>query len=350
MPAAASFEVRRTIRLGMASTTRTGAPVTIEAFAREMIQEETPCDVQELLEQQGLNGEPVLLSTSSDLGLRGEPRRQWLVVTRSNVSVVADGAAPEVVHHVPLNRIEKFRSHSAIGSGFLQAYVDGAWIDVVRHSNSLSWRFHQVAGRLEGLRTTGEVAATNDADADQLRCTTCNRRLSAKGEPCPRCLPRKAIAARLWQIMRPQWPTALAMSALMVVGVAMNLAPPKLREYPVDDILAGGQIALKRVHPGDRPCCSLGTRARGNSRVLLGVVNWGSLRQCVGVQLTLTCGQNPHKRMLGVGYYVDCDQSPFARQPCCLRTAAAVRCWARHRRLPAADRADRRRRRDAVYV
>ena len=40
--------------------------------------------------------------------------------------------------------------------------------------------------------------------------------------------------ARLWQLLRPQWPTALLMCGLMLVGVAMDLAPPKLQQYLVD--------------------------------------------------------------------------------------------------------------------
>ena len=101
-----------------------------------MIQEAVPCEVKELLENQQLNGVPVLLSTTSDLSLTGELRGHWIVVTRDNLAVVADGAEPRLVNHLPIDRVEKFRTQGAIGSGFLQAYVDEAWVDVARYSNT----------------------------------------------------------------------------------------------------------------------------------------------------------------------------------------------------------------------
>ena len=107
-----------------------------------MIQETVPCDVKELLENQQLNGVPVLLSTTSDLSLSGDLRGHRIVVTRDNLAVVADGPKPWLVNHLPLARVEKFRAEGAIGSGFLQAYVDDAWVDVARYSNTLAARFH----------------------------------------------------------------------------------------------------------------------------------------------------------------------------------------------------------------
>ena len=264
-----------------------------------------PGNVKELLENRGLNGVPVLLSTSTDLGLKGTPRKEWVVITKDNVSVVADGTAPELVTNVPLSRIERFRSVSTIGSGFLQAHVDGAWVDLIRHSNALSGRFHKVAGQLEELRTKGEVPPPQDDEVDQLHCPKCQLRLAAKGEPCPRCIPRKAIVGRLWQILKPQWKSALLMSGLMLVGVAMELAPPKLQQYLVDDILAQGQ-----AQPNAQSLMLtllLVVLALASTRVLLGAVNWakGLVSTKVGARLTFDLRSQLMQKLqtLGVGYY-----------------------------------------------
>ena len=146
--------------------------------------------------------------------------------------------------------MEKFRTQGAIGSGFLQAYVDEVWVDVARYSNAQSTKFHKLAGKLEDLRTSGEVIVHPEEELDTTHCPKCGLRLSTPGESCPRCLPRKAIVGRLWQLMRPQWPTALAMCGLMLVGVAMELAPPKLQQYLVDQILAKGEAAPERAVAG----------------------------------------------------------------------------------------------------
>ncbi len=135
-----------------------------------MIQEPVPGEMKELLESQQLNGVPVLLSTTSDLSLKGDLHGHWIVVTRDHLAVVADGVEPRLVNHVPISRVEKFRTQGAIGSGFLQAYVEEAWIDVARYSNTLAPRFHLLADKLEDLRTErrGDRSSRGRARQDPL--------------------------------------------------------------------------------------------------------------------------------------------------------------------------------------
>jgi ATP-binding cassette subfamily B protein len=270
-----------------------------------MLQEDVPCEVQELLEDQQLNGVPVLLSTTSDLSLLGQLRKQWIVVTRHNVSIVADGVVPQLVNNVPLSRVEQFRAVGAIGSGFLQAHVDGIWIDLLRHSNALADRFRTVADKLEALRTTGDTDARMVEELEPLYCPKCALRLPAMGESCPRCIPRGATVARLWQLLRPHWPAALAMAALMLVGVAMELVPPKLQQHLVDQILSKGETAAK-TGPLMAALLVL-VLALAATRVLVGIVAWGKgvLSTRVGVALTSDLRWQLVRKLhaLGVGYY-----------------------------------------------
>ena len=111
----------------------------------EMNTETVPGGVKSLLERHELNGIPILLSETSDLSLDGAERRHWVVATRDNLAVVTDEAEPSLLGHVPLDRVEKFRSQGAIGSGFLQAYVEGGWVDLARYSNTRATRFHVLA-------------------------------------------------------------------------------------------------------------------------------------------------------------------------------------------------------------
>jgi ATP-binding cassette subfamily B protein len=269
-----------------------------------MLREDVPGEVRELLEDKQLNGVPVLLSTTSDLSLAGEARDHWIVVTRENLAVVEVAGKPRLVDHLPINRVTQFRAHGAIGSGLLQGYVDDAWIDVARYSNALATRFHQVAERLEELRKTGDITACPDVAA-ATHCPRCKLKLPVAGEACPRCLPRKAIVARLWQMVKPQWPTALGMCGLMLAGVVIELAPPKLQQYLVDDILSNGTKTPDA--PSFLQALLLVVLALAAARVLLGVVSWlkGLLANRVGVGLTFELrGQLVRKlHALGVGYY-----------------------------------------------
>jgi ATP-binding cassette subfamily B protein len=276
--------------------------------------EPVPGGVKGLLERHQLNGIPILLAATSDLALEGDGRRHWVVATRENLAVVAEGDgdgdgeggdAPRLVGHVPIGRVEKFRSQGAIGSGFLQAYVDGGWVDLARYSNPLAGRFHRLADQLESLRAKGEVDDRPDDHDDPDRCASCGVRLARRGEPCPRCLPRKKILARLVQLLRPQWRWALVMCGLMVVGVAAELVPPKLQQYLVDGILAKGGTAPEA--PGLVRSLLLVVLALASTRVMLGFANWvkGLVSCRVGAGLTFDLRAQLVAKLheLGVGYY-----------------------------------------------
>src|SRR6187551_3290044 len=99
-----------------------------------MLKQEVPSRVHELLDREHLNGVPVLLSTTSDLSVPGELARHWVIANRKHLAVVSDQPDPQVEFHVPIKQVEKFRARASLGSGFLQAYVDDAWVDVARYS------------------------------------------------------------------------------------------------------------------------------------------------------------------------------------------------------------------------
>ena len=270
-----------------------------------MLQEELPLAVKKELDVQGLNGVPVLLSTSTDLSLSGRPRRHWIVATHLNVAAVADGDAPTVESFVPVADVQEFRTQGAIGSGFLQAYVDDHWVDLARYSNAEADRFHRVARQLEELRTTGQVEVETDAAPQITHCPKCEQRLPGVGEVCPRCLPRKAILGRLGQMLWPYRGTAAVMCGLMLVAVAAELVPPKLQQYLVDDILKGGQQALD---PQSLMSALLAVvLALATARVVLSAVNFvkGRLATRVGVALTFDLRAKLVEKLhsLGLGYY-----------------------------------------------
>ncbi len=270
-----------------------------------MLRQDVPTPIQQLLETHHLNGLPFLLATTSDLSLSGDVRPHWLIATSENVAVVTDGPESTIVGSVPLNRVEKFRSQGTIGSGFLQAWVDGSWVDLVRYSNALTTRFHRVAGKLEDLRTTGEVTIRPEEEVDTAHCPNCGLRLPTAGESCPRCLPRRTIAIRLAQMLMPYWPSALAMCLLMLLGVATELAPPKLQQYLVDEILRQGQVSPASAEM--LAALSTVVMILAGTRVVLGLVNWakGRLANRVGVSLTFDLRAELVRKLhaLDVSYY-----------------------------------------------
>jgi len=270
-----------------------------------MYRQELPLAVRNELDRLGLNGVPLLLSTSTDLTLSGQPRREWIVATRDNVAAVSDGDAPTVESHVPVADVAEFRTQGALGSGFLQAYVDDHWVDLARYSNASADRFHRVARYLETLRTTGDLEIDADAPATVTHCPNCGQRLPTVGDACPRCIPRKAILARLLQMLYPYRWAAAGMCALMLVAVAMELAPPMLQRYLVDHILESGNAAPHA--PGLLAALFSVVMALAAARLLLSIVNFvkGRMATRVGVALTFDLRAKLVEKLhaLGLGYY-----------------------------------------------
>jgi ATP-binding cassette subfamily B protein len=202
-----------------------------------MLQEAPPESVLQLLDEQGLNGQPVLLTTATDLTCEGQFQCQWFVINQEHLVVVAGENPPQVLRTLPTARVESYRAYAVVGSGFLQARVDDAWVDVLRYSNQLATRFVKVAGKLEALRKEGQLQVHPEDEVDERRCPGCGLALSFVGDVCPRCINRGADFSRIVSLMRPYRGLTLGMCLLVILGVVAELAPPKLQQYLVDHVL-----------------------------------------------------------------------------------------------------------------
>jgi ATP-binding cassette, subfamily B, bacterial len=215
-----------------------------------------------------------LLSISTDLDLAGNDAVEQLTATKTHVR------AGEV--ELALDSIKSFRVHSAVGSGFIQAEIDGAWINLIRYSNALAPRFTKVAKKLEALKKTGELQLDPKDLTDGL-CPTCGAKLS--GDVCVLCMDRRTIVRRIWDLVDHQRWSTLFLFGLVLLGIAVSLVPPKLQEYLVDDVLSAGDRSA-----GDGLVSSLGAivLALALARVFgsgIGQIK-GIVSHRIGVELT----------------------------------------------------------------
>jgi ATP-binding cassette subfamily B protein len=176
-----------------------------------------------------------ILSARTDIDLAGDRRPQWLVVTSQLLCVVDDGST-ELVLELSLDRAKAFRAYGAVGSGFLQADIDGAWVDLLRYSKGLSDRFTKVAKRLERLRKKEEHERSVEK-IDETKCPKCGMPLRFATDVCTSCIDRKALVGRVLDLVRPQLGNTVALFLLLLLGVALDLVPPKLQQYLVDHVL-----------------------------------------------------------------------------------------------------------------
>jgi ATP-binding cassette, subfamily B, bacterial len=184
-----------------------------------------------------LDSDPVLLTTCSDLGLEGKRAIEWLIATERWIGVADE--SPRLLREVSVADAASFRARAAVGCGFLQAKIDGGWIDLCRYSNALAPRFARVARKLEALKKHGTITIDPEERAGE-RCTACSAKLRYRGELCLACIDRRAVVRRVWDLLHAQrWPT-LVLFATVLLGIGVSLVPPKLQEYLVDDVLRAG--------------------------------------------------------------------------------------------------------------
>ncbi|MBP7149519.1 MAG: DUF1854 domain-containing protein [Acidobacteria bacterium] len=197
---------------------------------------ETPPPFLEARLEQDSAGD-VLLCVRSDIDLHGSDNEQWLAVT-SDALYTGTAAQPDGIVRLPLAAASEFRALGGVGSGLLQAKVDGAYIDLVRYSNSRAYRFERAARKLDRFLQGEPIEVLPEDEVDPRRCTTCGLLLELGGA-CPRCIDRGRVLARIAALLRPYRGAATAIMLLLVAGIALDLVSPQLTRYLVDTVLPG---------------------------------------------------------------------------------------------------------------
>jgi len=270
-----------------------------------MFQQSPPAFILEALKIHGFDDQSMLFATSTDLSALGVPERQWLVLSGRRLVLLSEGETPAVQQALSIDEVETFRTHAGVGSGFLQARIGGVWVDVIRYSNSLAGRFVKLAAKLEAMRDGGEFVVGPEDEIDDRRCPSCGLALNFAGDVCPRCINRGAVLGRVWELLRPYRSGVSAVCALILLGVALELAPPKLQQYLVDHVL---ETDARGGRPGDLLAALLTiVGALAATRVLLAFVNGikGSLANRLGTAMTSALRARMVEKLqtLSVDYY-----------------------------------------------
>ena len=101
----------------------------------------------------------------------------------------------------------------------------------------------------EGIRLLVEGEDPNlPLDLDRTHCAQCERLLPEKGGICPACIKKTDTLKRLLSYMMPYKSKALVLVALTLFTALLELAPPYIIKYIIDDVLTQrqniGQLGL----------------------------------------------------------------------------------------------------------
>ena len=270
-----------------------------------------PASARSSFDRRGLDHQTVFLSVATDVDLDGNAISHWLIATEDDLSVVSsldDGAQAvweladkdTVLRSIPWDEIDDVRTVSGVGSGRVQVLQDDQWTDVIRYSNALAQRFHQVSRQLDhhlhGVTDKDDPAVNiGQPPKDPPRCGECGLRLPSTGDmhsrDCPRCMQKGRILQRVLELIAPHRRGAVALCLLTIVGVIAELVPPKLQQYMVDNILMRGGSAIPTAAEAMtdfRTALLVVVLSLAASRVMLSAVAFikGRVATSVGVAIT----------------------------------------------------------------
>jgi len=193
-------------------------------------------DVEARWRALALPDEELHLVARSDMDHRGRFGERWLIITNQRL-VVLPNADPQEdgLLALPLATMSGARTEPLVGGGRLEVQVKGRWVPVLEYSSSLGNKLTEVARGLQQL-AKGEPLAIS-TDLPRLRCEKCGTLLPDKNGLCPRCVRKLAVLLRIMSYLRPFWPMALLLAGLTFGRALVQLMPPLLTKYMIDNVL-----------------------------------------------------------------------------------------------------------------
>lgn len=206
-----------------------------------LLQTEVPGPLSKLLEAAGISPSTALLCVVTDLNLGGSYEDVYLLVSEDRLVTAAlpNDAFPNAIR-LDLSRdsIDEIRNRQGIGSGFLEARVEGVYLEVLAYSNSRADAFHKLAKKLAEWSEGATVTVGPEDDKDPRKCAKCGMTLEFNGEICRRCVDRGAVLSRVAKLMRPYAFWAVMMLVVLLGVIGLRMVPPWLTKFLVDKVVA----------------------------------------------------------------------------------------------------------------
>ena len=178
--------------------------------------------------------EEACIQVATDLIDDGSFGEQWLVVTDQRLFVIPTEGADGVVE-VPLKVIKETRIEELVGAGRLEVEHGASEPTYLYYSNSLSPKFAEVAEGIKQL-TNGETL-TLPTEIERSRCDSCGRLLPEKDGICPACVKKWDTLKRIVSYLYPYRVKVAILMTFALASPLINLIPPLIYKYVIDDIL-----------------------------------------------------------------------------------------------------------------
>ena len=181
--------------------------------------------------------EPVLIQVATDMADERSFGEQWLVVTGKRLLVIPSDGADGTVE-VPIPDVKTVKAEELVGGGRLELERKLGGVSTLHYSRSLAPKFAEVA---EGIRQLSQGEALSlPTELAQNRCSRCGSLLPEKDGVCPACVKKLDTFMRILGYMMAYKGRMALMVILTVIGTVLELIPPKITQYIIDDVLTPG--------------------------------------------------------------------------------------------------------------
>jgi len=244
--------------------------------------------------------ERVIFSIFSDLTVDGRPHDVWLLVTERRAVVFERDPRGETAVRGPhaFEGVEDVRTFQTVGSAFLQFKIRGLYIDIVRYSNARRDEFNRVAAQLLGMLKGEDLDLGALSRPSDSICPDCGLPLTTRGSACPRCTAKQGVFWRSVGLMSPYRGFLFLLLGLMILGVGLDLVPPRLQKLLVDRVL------VPRENMDWLPWILLVMLGVATVRGIFGILT-GYVSAHVGTRITRELRERLQRKLLqlGVDYY-----------------------------------------------
>ncbi len=178
----------------------------------------------------------------ADILADGRYGERWLVVDQTHLRVLTsqERGPARVDLDIPISEIKEARADTLVGCGALRLVKrDGQVVEAVRYTLVAAPAFGTAARILEAWFKEEEPSDSLYAEFDKQKknCAKCGDPLPDDTNVCPKCVDRKAVLLRLLSYAMPYKSRVFLVVFLMLAGTAAGLAPPKLQQRLVDNVL-----------------------------------------------------------------------------------------------------------------
>jgi ATP-binding cassette subfamily B protein len=187
-----------------------------------------PLEIEEKL------NEEQLFATKTDLKSDGHFGEQWLVITKTEVTVWQVNGS--LVIKLMVRDMKDARAVSGIGGGALIVDCDTGPIVLIRFTSSLSAVFSFAAKLLGALAKNEDIPVISEKEFPRY-CPKCKNPLQEGTQTCPVCRSNGKVIFRMFSYAKPYKYQMIVAGIILIFAAVLELIPPFLIKVIIDDVL-----------------------------------------------------------------------------------------------------------------